>query len=160
MPDTYKRWLPSVLLLPICIYIVLNRHSYMIIDHFNLLIHEGGHGIFYFFPRFIYIAGGTLMQIFIPSLIVWYFLRNHYQFGFQLGLLWLGQNFVNISNYAADAQTRVLPLLGGKNVIHDWHYMLRTIGILQYDYIVGNIFFVIAVIIFIIVILVPLFFPK
>jgi hypothetical protein len=100
------------------------------------------------------------MQIFIPSLLAWYFFHNSYPFGFQLGLLWLGQNFINISIYASDAQSRVLPLLGGGGVIHDWHYLLHTVGILRYDYLVGHVFFGIAVIIFIIVILVPKFFPD
>jgi hypothetical protein len=156
----YKHWFPSLFLMPVCIYLIAHRHSFTIIDNFNLLIHEGGHGIFYFFPKFIYIAGGTIMQIFIPSLLAWYFFHNSYPFGFQLGLLWLGQNFINISIYASDAQSRVLPLLGGGGVIHDWHYLLHTVGILRYDYLVGHVFFGIAVIIFIIVILVPKFFPD
>ena len=49
----------------------------------------------------------------------------------QVSLLWFGQNFINISVYAADAQAKRLPLLGGNKVYHDWDYLLREIGILQ-----------------------------
>jgi hypothetical protein len=59
----------------------------------------------------------------------------------QFSLLWLGQNLINISVYAADAQARRLPLLGGNKVYHDWHYLLNEIGLLQYDAEVGYFFF-------------------
>ena len=89
-------------------------------------------------------------------IIVSYFFRNDYRTGVQFGLLWLGQNFINISVYAADAQAQKLPLLGGNKVYHDWHYLLSEIGILQYDYLVGYIFFGIAILIFITAVLMPL----
>jgi hypothetical protein len=66
----------------------------------------------------------------------------------QVSLLWLGQNFINISVYAADAQKQKLRLLGGNHVYHDWHYILGQLNILEYDYIAGYIFFGIAIIIF------------
>lgn len=154
--EEIKPWIPSVFLLPVCIYIIATRGKYLLIDHFNLLVHEGGHGVFMIFGGFIYIAGGTLMQIILPLIIVWYFFRNGYRFGVQLFLVWLGQNFINISVYATDAQARALPLLGGSSVIHDWHYMLSRMGILQYDAIVGYLFVALATITFIIALLVPL----
>jgi len=154
--EEVKPWVPSIILLPVCIYIVATRGKYLLIDHFNLLVHEGGHGIFMFFGEFIYIAGGTLMQIILPSLIVWYFFTNGYRFGVQLFMVWLGQNFVNISVYAADARDRALPLLGGSGVIHDWHYLLSKTGLLQYDQIVGYFFVGCAVIVFSGALLMPL----
>ena len=35
----------------------------------------------------------------------------------------------------ADARARALPLLGGEDVkfAHDWHYLLRTLGLLEWD---------------------------
>lgn len=74
----------------------------------------------------------------------------------QFSLLWLGQNFINISVYAADARAQQLPLLGGNKVYHDWHYLLSALGILDFDTGVGYIFFGIAVLIFVTVILMPL----
>src|SRR4030065_1705175 len=148
-----KRWLPTAIMLPIMVWLILNRGTYTWIDNAYLVIHEAGHFFFMFFGKFIYTLGGTLMQILLPSLITWYFFRNNYRTGAQVGLLWLGQNFINIGVYAADAQARKLPLLGGNKVYHDWHYLLREIGILEFDYIVGYTFLGIAIIIFIIAIL-------
>jgi len=127
-----------------------------LLDNIDLVIHEAGHFFFSLFGKFIYTLGGTLMQIILPSIIATYFFRNNYRTGVQFGLLWLGQNFINISVYAADAQARKLPLLGGNKVYHDWHYLLSEIGILEYDYLVGYTFFVIAIMIFLVSILMPL----
>lgn len=151
-----KKWLPSIIILPIAIYWTLNRGNYGIIDNADLVIHEAGHLFFMFFGKFIYTLGGTLMQIILPSLIAFTFFRNNYRTGVQFGLLWLGQNFINISVYAADAQARKLPLLGGNKVYHDWHYLLSELGILEYDFIVGYIFYAMAILIFLITVLLPL----
>jgi hypothetical protein len=100
------------------------------------------------------------MQIFLPSLIIWSFVRNNYTTGAQVGLLWLGQNLINISVYAADARAQALPLLGGNKVYHDWTYILGTTNLLQYDFEVGYIFFGLAIIIFLITALLPLIFQE
>ena len=78
------------------------------IDNGDLVIHEAGHFFFMFFGKFIYTLGGTLMQIILPSIIAWYFLRNYYKTGVQISLLWLGQNLINISAYAADLPTEAV----------------------------------------------------
>jgi hypothetical protein len=96
------------------------------------------------------------MQIILPSLIAFTFFRNNYRTGVQFALLWLGQNFINISVYASDAQARKLPLLGGNKVYHDWHYILGELGILEYDYLVGYFFFSVAILIFLTTVLMPL----
>jgi len=154
--DEIKRWIPSILMLPVIIWLVLNRGDYSWIDNADLVIHEAGHFFFMFFGKFIYTAGGTLMQIILPSLIAWYFFRNGYRTGAQFSLLWLGQNFINISVYAADARAQRLPLLGGNKVYHDWHYLLGELNILQLDSEVGYFFFGIAIIVFIITLLLTL----
>ena len=154
--DEFKKWIPSIIILPIALYWILNRGEYGLIDNADLVIHEAGHLFFKFFGQYIYTLGGTLIQIILPSIIFYYFFRNDYRTGMQVSLLWLGQNFINISVYAADAQTRKLPLLGGNKVYHDWHYLLNEVGLLQYDAEVGYFFFSIAIIIFIIAIIMPL----
>jgi len=143
-----KRWFVSIILLPVFAHLLYHRGEYGLIDNADLVIHEAGHIFCIFFGKFIYTCGGTLMQIFLPSLIVWFFLKNNYRTGMQVSLLWLGQNFINISVYAADAQKQKLRLLGGNHVYHDWHYILGQLNILEYDYIAGYIFFGIAIIIF------------
>ena len=74
----------------------------------------------------------------------------------QAGLLWLGQNLINISVYAADARAQKLPLLGGNKVYHDWHYILNTLGILNYDAEVGYFIFGVAIMVLIVAVLMPL----
>ena len=154
--DAIKKWIPSVVILPVVIYWVLSRGEYGLIDNADLVIHEAGHFFFMFFGKFIYTAGGTLMQIILPSLIAWYFIRNSYKMGVQFALLWLGQNFINISIYAADARAQKLPLLGGNKVYHDWHYLLGELNLLNSDTEVGYVFFGAAVLILSVSILLPL----
>ena len=154
--DEFKKWIPSIIILPIALYWVFNRGHDGFIDNADLVIHEAGHFFFRFFGAYIYTLGGTLMQIILPSIIFFYFFRNEYRTGMQVSLLWLGQNFINISVYAADAQAKRLPLLGGNKVYHDWNYLLREIGMLQYDAEVGYFFFGIAIILFIITLIMPL----
>jgi hypothetical protein len=143
-----KKWFVSILLIPVCVYLLYHRGEYGLIDNADLVIHEAGHFFFMFFGKFIYTLGGTLMQIILPSIIAWYFFRNIYRTGVQVSLLWLGQNLINISVYAADAQAMKLPLLGGNHVYHDWHYILGYLNILEYDSVTGYIFFGAAIVIF------------
>ena len=152
----FRQWIISVVLLPVMIYLLMHRGQYGLIDNADLVIHEAGHFFFMFFGRFIYTLGGTLMQIILPSIIIWYFLKNNYRTGVQLSLLWLGQNFINISVYAADARARKLPLLGGNHVYHDWNYLLSQVNLLNYDTEVGYLFFGIAALIFTAVFFMPL----
>ncbi len=154
--DEFKRWIPSIIILPIAVYYCLNRGEYSLIDNVDLVIHEAGHAIFSLFGKFIYTLGGTLMQIILPSIIAGFFLRNNYRTGVQVGLLWLGQNFINISVYAADARAQKLPLLGGNKVYHDWNYLLKTTGFLEYDAEIGYIIFGCAILIFLVSVLMPL----
>ena len=155
-----KRWVPSAIMLPIMIWLIMNRGTCTWIDNADLVIHEAGHLFFVLFGKFIYTLGGTLMQILLPSLIIWYFWRNSYRTGAQVGLLWLGQNLINISVYAADARAHALPLLGGNKVYHDWTYILGTTNLLQYDIEVGYMFFGLAILIFLMTLLLPLIFQE
>ena len=154
--DEFKGWIPSIIILPITVYWCFNRGDYGMIDNADLVIHEAGHFFFILFGKFIYTLGGTLMQIILPSIIAWYFFSNNYRTGIQFSLLWLGQNFINISVYAADARAQKLPLLGGNKVYHDWHYLLNTLGLLTFDTEIGYLFFGAAVLIFIVALLMPL----
>ncbi len=150
-----KRWLLSIILLPVCLYLLSSRGDYSWIDNADLVIHEAGHFFFSPFGHFVYMCGGTIMQIFLPSLIAWFFFRNYYKTGVQISLLWLGQNLINISVYAADARTQSLPLLGGNSVHHDWNYILSSLNMLDLDTQVGYFFFGGAIIIFTAAILMP-----
>lgn len=151
-----RKWIVSLIILLVASYLVYKRGSFSWIDNVDLVLHEAGHLIFFFFGKFIYTLGGTLMQLIIPGLIVHYFHWHQYRTGTQIALLWVGQNFINISVYAADAQAKQLPLLGGKSVYHDWNYLLGELGLLQYDAEVGYFFVGLAVITFLIAVFMPL----
>lgn len=96
------------------------------VDIIDLFIHEGGHFVFGFLGRMIYFMGGSLMQVVLPSLAVWVFLKS----GFRtlIGTLyWLGQNLVNVSVYIGDAPYKRLPLISS-GAIHDWNWIFNHLG--------------------------------
>ena len=153
-------WIGSLVLLPVMIYFTINIGNFLFIDYINLLIHEGGHGVFKVFGGFIYTLGGTLMQIIIPSMFVVYYFVKKTKFGAQAFLVWLGQNLFNISVYAADARAHKLPLLGGNKVYHDWTYILNKLGLIEYDQLIGDIFVFLGLAAFVIALIVPMLIKK
>jgi len=102
------------------------------LDNLNLIIHEAGHWIFLPFGEFMHILGGSLFQSIFPLIYVGYFFLRKDYFSSSLLLFWTGQNLINVSVYAADAQKMLLPLLGGDGVIHDWNWLLSSTHTLQY----------------------------
>ena len=109
----------------------------------NLPFHEAGHVVFGFFGDFIRALGGTLMQLLIPAVCLWTFLvRNRDVFGASVALWWLGENFMDIGPYIADARSGQLLLLGGvtgRDVpgYHDWENVLGDLRLAQYDQTLG-----------------------
>lgn len=158
--DKFIPWIASLILFPVLLFYVLNRGDFTFLDYVNLLIHEGGHGIFRVFGDFIYTAGGTIMQMLIPAMFLIYYIFHRNKLGFQLSLFWLGENMMNISVYAADARAHALPLLGGNKVYHDWTWMLSRLDLMAYDTLIGDIFYYSGVVCFIIVLIAPMIIKK
>ncbi len=44
--DEFKKWIPSIIILPIALYWIFNRGEYGMIDNADLVIHEAGHFFF------------------------------------------------------------------------------------------------------------------
>jgi len=151
----FKVWTTSIALTPLCLYFALHRGDYTLLDNADLIIHEAGHVFFAPLGPFLRVAGGTLMQLILPGILIWHFMRHDYRTGAQVSLFWLGQNLINISVYAADARARVLPLLGGNRVGHDWANMLGKLGLLPYDQVFGDVVFSLALLIFSIALILP-----
>lgn len=151
-----KPWITSALLIPVIYYLIKNDARLLIIDYVNLLIHEGGHGIFKIFGKYIHALGGTLAQVLIPGMFIVFYFINKKKIPAQICLVWLGQNLINISIYASDARSQKLPLLGGKKVYHDWTYLLGETGLLNYDKEVGIFFYTLAIIVFLTALIIPL----
>ncbi len=161
MNEKFKKLIPSLFLFPVAIFIIFNKGDFIfIIDHINLLIHEGGHGIFKVFGKFIYTLGGTLMQIILPSLFIITYLRMKKQLAVQISIIWLAQNLMNISVYVADARDRILPLIGGNKVYHDWTYLLNEMDLILYEKTIGTFIYFIAVAIIIFALVYPLFIKE
>lgn len=105
----------------------------------NLPFHEAGHVIFRGLGQFMATLGGSLMQLLVPLIcLLTFLLRTRDPFGASVSLWWLGENLLDLAPYINDARALDLILLGGvtgKDVddFHDWEYILRKTGLLQYD---------------------------
>lgn len=117
-----------------------------LLDNVNLAIHETGHLVFAPFGDFMSLLGGTLFQLIMPGAFVAYFLRRGDGYAAGVVLWWVAQNFWNISVYAADARSRLLPLVGGGE--HDWHHILLRLGLLQQDWLVAKLIHVTGIVVF------------
>ncbi|MDO8585406.1 MAG: hypothetical protein Q7T82_00010 [Armatimonadota bacterium] len=107
------------------------------LDWVNLAFHEGGHIIFGVLgSRFIMVLGGTLMQLLLPAAAGVHFWTRSQRVSAVLMLVWLGQNFFGIGKYIADARAQQLELVAGG--VHDWTYLLETVGLLTHDVGIGR----------------------
>jgi len=137
LAERLRPWVLSLVLLPVVLYLATHRGAWTVLDYADLLIHEAGHVFFRVLGFWMGIAGGTLMQLLLPAVLAFSFLRNEYRAGVQVMLVWFGQSLENASVYAADARAQALPLLGGDHVLHDWHTMLSAAGLLHLDAAIG-----------------------
>ena len=149
----WRTWLPTLLLLPVCLYEAVSWGEPGLLDGLNLLIHEAGHLCFYFLGETMHAAGGTFMQLLLPGAIVVHFWQYRSVLGMQVGLLWLGENCLDVSVYVADARVQELLLLPGRQ--HDWHFLLDAFGLLAYDQTIAYFFCVAALLIFMVLLVLP-----
>lgn len=141
--DALLRWLQTGTLLALGFWGILvaaGRATWGFLDGVNLVFHEAGHVFFGLAGHFIGVLGGSLNQVLIPAACAAVFVWQGQAFGAGLCGIWTGQSLVGVSIYMADARARVLPLLGGDEAIfaHDWHYLLRTLGLLEWDRTLGR----------------------
>ena len=135
-------------LLPVCAYFALVPYGepgmkglpWFVVHSVNLLPHEAGHFFFRFFGELMMFAGGSIWQLLFPCFFLSTALRYDSKWGTQLSLVWLGQNWIDVSVYAGDAVMRSLPLIGGLGAeSHDWFNILWRLGLLEYtDVIAGG----------------------
>ncbi|MFA5129902.1 MAG: hypothetical protein WC477_03175 [Patescibacteria group bacterium] len=112
-------------------YCILHLSAWHFIDGVNLIIHEAGHVIFQPFGTLVTFMGGSLLQIMVPCMFAIYFWVQKQFISSSIMLLWVGQNFINISVYVGDAIAMQLPLLGDDASMHDWNNILRITHSLQ-----------------------------
>jgi len=101
-----------------------------LVSHVDLGIHEFGHMIAMWAPRQFMALAGSLLQVAAPLGLAafFWFVRKELPAAALL-VAWAGVSIRNVSVYMADANTRVLPLLGGQEG-HDWAYLFGQWGAL------------------------------
>jgi hypothetical protein len=108
----------------------------LMIDLVFIPIHEGGHLLFRWFGEWLHIAGGTLMQLFVPFALAVYFAFRRQAQGVAFCAFFFFEQFLPIATYMADARAQELPLLtvgDAEYVEHDWYAMFSRLGVLEHD---------------------------
>lgn len=133
-----RMWIPRALLLAYLVYadirFLRDPLSSTIFSGITLAFHEMGHLIFSFAGHFIGSLMGSGMQVLIPLIVIVVFYRQTDYFGMGVGGFWLSFSLFELANYVADARAMELPLVGfTDDPEHDWHYLLSTVGLLNFD---------------------------
>ena len=114
----------------------LNDYEYWtIFAGITLGVHEAGHVVFAPFGELLTVAGGSIMQIAVPLIVAWLFLRQREYFGISVAFAWLSMSLSNLATYVGDARAQDLPLvsIGDGDPIHDWHFLLGHFAMLGQD---------------------------
>ena len=113
-----------------------------------LPIHEAGHMLFMPFGRFMTIAGGSLLQVLVPLILMASFVigfggSRRDNFAASLMLWWAGVSIIDVAPYIWDAYDPKLTLLGGGTGAekdgHDWQNMLGDLNLIKKAHLIGNI---------------------
>lgn len=106
-----------------------------ILDNANLAFHEAGHPLAGLVSERLAVYGGTLAQLAIPLAAAATFWARRHPASFALCAVWVGENFLNIAVYMADARAMQLPLVGGLDpeLAHDWNEIFSRWGLLGRD---------------------------
>ena len=133
-----RMWIPRAILLLYLVYadfrFLRDPLSSTMFSGITFAFHEMGHVIFNFAGHFIGSLMGSGMQVLIPIVVVIIFLRQPDYFGAAVGAFWLSFSLFELANYVADARAMDLPLVGfTDDPEHDWHYLLGTLGLLNFD---------------------------
>jgi len=118
------------------IYAFFAHGGFLFIDSANLVVHEGGHNLFYWFGPTLCLWGGTLLQWLVPFLLAAYFFSQRQTTGFVFCLFFFFENWLYTATYMADARAQVLPLVttGDPDFVeHDWYTIFSSLGVLNYD---------------------------
>ncbi len=113
--------------------------TYRFLDSVDLVFHEAGHLIFWAFGEFIGILGGSLMQVLVPLICTVHFVWTGRRWAATFTSFWVAQSLFNVSVYVNDARARALPLLGGDDTIHDWHWLLAKLHLLRWDHMIAGV---------------------
>jgi|PersoiStandDraft_1058852.scaffolds.fasta_scaffold11028_2 hypothetical protein len=135
-------WVPRALLLAYLAWIGLrclrDPMAGSLFSGITLGIHELGHAVLAWAPRFLEAAGGSIAQVAAPAAAVALFYRQRDFFGSAVAGCWLAFSLFSLGTYIGDARSQELPLVGlSENPEHDWHYLLSAVGMLGADRFLG-----------------------
>ncbi|SFZ98632.1 hypothetical protein MNB_SV-5-414 [hydrothermal vent metagenome] len=108
------------------------------------IVHEGGHGVCYILPcpQFVMVINGTLFQWLFPLGIAYYYKKQGNKIAFYVGLFILGISVDYTSWYMSTAhEGAILPAhksFLGVDALHDFHYIFKTLGLLQYESLISG----------------------
>lgn len=133
--DTWQCYVKQAFIILAALYFgwyALHSDAQTFLSGVNLFVHEAGHVIFAPCGERMGMAGGSIAQIAIPALLVWYFWRRDERWQSAVMMFWLGESIIEVARYMADAHMMQLPLIGGEGTLHDWNYLLTSFGVLQH----------------------------
>jgi hypothetical protein len=98
----------------------------------DLAIHEFGHLLTFWAPALLCSFAGSFLQVAAPLGLAAYFWWRKDRFAVIVCGAWAAESLNNVSVYVGDAQRMILPLFGddGSGAGHDWHNILRDVGLL------------------------------
>jgi hypothetical protein len=108
----------------------------LLLDLVFVPIHEGGHLLFAWFGETLHVAGGTLLQFFVPIALAAYFLFRRQIPGTAVCAFFFFEQCLPTATYMADACRQELPLItvgDPEFVEHDWFSMFSKLGMLEHD---------------------------
>jgi hypothetical protein len=102
--------------------------------------HEFGHLFWSFAGEWMAIAGGSLTQLLIPIGAAAVVYRSRDWFGIAVCGIFLATSLAELSWYIADARNEMMDLVSFSpdGAVHDWNYLLGSIGWLKRDIALGR----------------------
>ncbi len=111
------------------------------IDLVFVPIHEGGHLLFgWFGSHWLMVAGGTLLQLFVPFALAVYFASRGQLPGACFCSFFFFEQLLPVGIYMADSRSQSLSYVtvgDPNNAEHDWYYLFSHAGVLDYDTAIG-----------------------
>ena len=136
-PEAVPATLPALAAVAAFAFICLAFHAFgeqgwvPLLDSANLALHEAGHPLTGILSNRLSVYGGTLFQLAFPVAVIVHFHRRGHAPGAAAGMVWLGENLLNVARYMADARVQELPLVGGGD--HDWAEIFSRWHLLNFD---------------------------
>ena len=105
-------------------------------------VHEGGHLLFgWFGNEWLTVAGGTLLQLFVPLALAVYFAFRRQISGAACCAFFFFEQFLPVATYMADSRSQSLTYVtvGDPDLAqHDWFYLFSHAGVLDHDIQIGG----------------------